>query len=352
MKWRFCQIGERDFYFGEVLNRKIRTGIVTAHGIGIYFENWEQYFFGQWDNGNLIKIFVKNETNCRKPQGNLNGSQMKIIYRNFRVFTEYYELAWDDERNDLFHNEKIINLDQYSVKKYEIFDMRLIYKVLRSIHYMFYFRKNGFAIYTHFMLVNFNIDHLEFQLVTNKVFDPRYAINSLTDVSRRMKAYSGIIEFLKQMHSKNICHDDIDTSSVRATFNQSGELILSFYDFSRAREFNEMEVKDGYKINSLFTRSTSFRAPETFKNPVYNAKTSDCYSLALILYAFEMEIYDYGETGFEGLAKQISDSISRKIDPNVEVLSIFREKNINRVLDVKPNQRIGIDMFSEKATTT
>ena len=337
MKWKFCRVKENDYYFGETHEQ------LCAHGLGIYFEDLKSYFYGLWNNGNLVKIYAKELSYV--PPGDRPVIKPEVIYSKFLVFTEVYNLELDFSTNELFHDCGISHLNDYSVQIYKIRDIKGIFKVLKSISYMFKYKKTSFAILIKFMLVNFYSDHLEFQLVTSKTIDPWYAAQQLDSHESILSAFSSLSEYLSHIHNQDVCLDDITPSSICATFNQRNDLIFSFCDFSRARSFSREESKNGFKVKSLFSRSKSYRAHETYTKNFYDCKKSDIYSLNLSIFALII-----GDKTISGLP---SESAAHEIIQRCKSLKVFSSiKNLDsfrNFLSTQPNDRT---VFSKSTSTT
>ena len=337
MKWKFCRVKENDYYFGEIQNPSF------AHGIGIYFEDLKSYFYGSWDNGNLVKVFAKEGS--YQPQGDRPVIQAEILYGKYLVFTEAYDMNLDNHKNDLFHEFGISELQDFSVRVIKISDLKGIFKVLKSIHYMFRYKKAAFAILTKFMLVNFHSEQLEFQLVTNKIMDPWSTATKLESYEDKINACIALSDYLNHIHEQNICHDDITPNSICATLNQKREIIFSFCDFSRARSFNNEESKNGHKVKSLLSRSKEYRAYETYTKNIYDCKKSDIYSLNLSIFAIILGDKSISEIRSENAVK---DLIYR-FQNNQMFAERIKPDFINKCLTSKPNER---QKFSNKQLTT
>ena len=140
-----------------------------------------------------------------------------------------------------------------------------------------------------------------------------------------------IIQGIKTIHEKKICHRDMKPENILIANNN----VIKIIDFGLSSEYND--------YLSTPCGSPCYASPEMIKGKNYNGLLIDLWACGIILFAMLFGYLPFDDKNNNILFQKILDG---KIDyPEKEDIKVNESgiDLINKILDVDPEKRIGID---------
>eukprot|EP01095_Lingulamoeba_sp_RSL-Kostka_P008542 TRINITY_DN287_c0_g1_i1.p1 TRINITY_DN287_c0_g1~~TRINITY_DN287_c0_g1_i1.p1 ORF type:complete len:304 (-),score=86.65 TRINITY_DN287_c0_g1_i1:316-1227(-) len=156
-----------------------------------------------------------------------------------------------------------------------------------------------------------------------------------------------IIQALKQLHDMDIAHLDIKLENIM--YNQHTKEI-KFVDFGFATETSEIDSITGEKKDKLlrnFAGSIHYASPELITHQPYNGKSTDMYSVGVLLYAILVGRFPFDEPEDSQNSESIFEMI---LDGQYEIPFYISEEArhlISHLISDNPETRLTVDQILE-----
>jgi Protein kinase domain len=273
-KWTYAAISDTEYYFGA-LNE------YYPHGNGIYFDTSHELIFADWKKGKL-NSFYSEYSDEKYHKINSKG---KIIIKK-TIYSEIPVNLFDLSENrhtikfeeDLLYKQGKYDTSNYSIQEFSFTDTRIIELIIKTSYILKLTKGKSHTLLLATLNYDYNPNEIIFAFITEN-FDCK-----LDKIIHEIKKYDNnilasiksLVGFLVELHSKNIAHNDISLSSI--VFILRSNYKLHFYSFFRALVVDPKDLM----VDSFFTRSREFLAPEAYTDDKYNPFAADIYSIGLV----------------------------------------------------------------------
>lgn len=141
-----------------------------------------------------------------------------------------------------------------------------------------------------------------------------------------------ILSGLMALHDKGYIHRDLDPSNIMITSDKKVKII----DFGIAKQLNNLNTQDQQLTSTgQFIGKAAYAAPELVLGDVHHQdKTTDIYSVGIMLYQFIVGSMPFEGTMAELIDKQLHEKIPLKLVPYKAIRNIIgkatEKKQVNR----------------------
>lgn len=140
-----------------------------------------------------------------------------------------------------------------------------------------------------------------------------------------------ILSGLMALHDKGYIHRDLDPSNIMITHDRKVKII----DFGIAKLLNNLNTQDQQLTSTgQFIGKASYAAPELVLGDIHSQdKTTDIYSIGIMLYQFVVGSLPFDGTMAEQIKKQLNEKIPLKLVPYKAIRKIIAKATAKKQAD-------------------